>query len=105
MAQCLRNLSLRPLESGKETLALLVFIGGFSAATGMIMICAMTMATMITNHLLLPVLDRMQAFAYLKRHILQCRWVAVAACIVMGYWFERQVGESYMLVNMGMIYF
>jgi Na+/proline symporter len=46
-----------PMESGHAGLTLLVFIGGFSAATGMIMITAMTMATMITNHLLLPLLE------------------------------------------------
>jgi signal transduction histidine kinase/Na+/proline symporter/CheY-like chemotaxis protein len=94
-----------PLESGHGILALFVFIGGFSAATGMIMISSMTMATMITNHLLLPALGRAKVFDSVKRHVLQCRWVAVAAYILVGYWFERQVGESYMLVNIGIISF
>lgn len=43
-----------PLAFGKPWLALLVFLGGFSAAMSMIMVSSMTMATMITNHLLLP---------------------------------------------------
>jgi PAS domain S-box-containing protein len=94
-----------PMESGHAGLTLLVFIGGFSAATGMIMITAMTMATMITNHLLLPLLESIQALHHIKRYILQCRWVAVALFILMGYWFEYQVGESYMLVNIGIISF
>jgi signal transduction histidine kinase len=84
---------------------LLVFIGGFSAATGMIMISSMTMATMITNHLLLPLTDWFKRLDFLKRYLLQCRWVAVAVYILVGYWFERRVGESFMLVNMGMISF
>jgi len=94
-----------PLESGQSMLALFIFIGGFSAATGMIMICSMTMSTMVTNHLLLPLLDRAEAYDWVKRHVLQCRWVAVAIFILMGHWFESKVGEYYMLVDIGIISF
>jgi Na+/proline symporter/signal transduction histidine kinase len=94
-----------PLHSGQKVLSLLVFLGGFSAATGMMMISSMTMATMITNHLLLPLTDWVKRLDFLKRYLLQCRWVAVATYILVGYWFELRVGESFMLVNMGMISF
>ena len=94
-----------PLHAGQKWLSLLVFIGGFSAATGMMMISSMTIATMITNHLLLPFIGWVKRLDFLKRYLLQCRWVAVAAYILIGYWFERRVGESFMLVNMGMISF
>ena len=94
-----------PLHSGQKWLSLFVFIGGFSAATGMIMISSMTMATMITNHLMLPVIGWFKGLGFLKRYLLQCRWMAVAAYIMISYVFERSVGESFMLVNMGMISF
>jgi Na+/proline symporter/signal transduction histidine kinase/CheY-like chemotaxis protein len=94
-----------PLHSGQKWLSLLVFIGGFSAATGMIMISSMTMATMITNHLLLPVINWVKWLGFLKRHLLQCRWIALAGYILAGYWFERNVGVSFMLVDLGMISF
>ncbi len=94
-----------PMESGHPVLTLFVFIGGFSAATSMIMISSMTIATMITNHLVLPAVEWIKAFGFLKRHILQCRWVAVTLFILMGYSFERLVGESYMLVNIGIMSF
>ena len=94
-----------PMESGHSILTLFVFIGGFSAATSMIMISSMTMATMITNHLVLPAIEWVKALGFLKRHILQCRWAAVALFILMGYSFERLIGESYMLVNIGIISF
>jgi Na+/proline symporter/signal transduction histidine kinase len=94
-----------PLRHGGPWLAFLVFIGGFSAATGMMMVSSITMATMITNHLLLPILESVKRLGFLRRHLLRCRWAAVAAVILMGYWFELQVGESYMLVNIGMISF
>ncbi len=94
-----------PLHAGQTWLSLLVFLGGASAATGMIMISSITVTTMITNHLLLPVVDWIKWLGFLRRHLLKCRWVAVAGVIMIGYWFERLVGESYMLVNIGMIAF
>lgn len=46
-----------PLAYGKPWLTLLVFIGGFSASMSMIMVSSMTMATMLTNYLLLPLFE------------------------------------------------
>ncbi len=94
-----------PLHAGHKWLSLLVFIGGASAATGMIMISSITISTMITNHFLSPVVGRVPRLAFLRRRLLHCRWAAVALVILIGYWFERGVGESYMLVNIGMISF
>ncbi len=94
-----------PLKNGDPWLALLVFIGGFSAATSMVLISSMTMSTMITNDLLLPLVGWVKSLGFLERHLLKCRWVAVALYILLGYWFERRVGEALMLVNIGMISF
>ncbi len=94
-----------PLDYGKPWLALLVFLGGFSAATGMIMISSMTLSTMITNHLLLPLIGWIKELGFLRKHLLKCRWLAVIAVLFLGYFFERAVGDSYMLVNIGMISF
>jgi len=94
-----------PLDHGMPYLSLFVFIGGFAAAAGMIMICSMTMATMVTNHLLLPVADRIPRFGFLRRSLLACRWAAVAAIILIGYGFALSVGKSYMLVRMGTLSF
>lgn len=94
-----------PLDQGNDMLALLVFIGGFSAATGMILISSMTMSTMISNHLLLPLVDWIPQLGFLERHLLGSRWLSVAAFILMGYWFELFVGEKFGLANIGMISF
>ena len=96
---------LLPLNFGNSWLALLTFIGGFAAATGMVMIETMTLSTMITNHLMLPLIERAGSLSFLRRHILKCRWVAVALVILLGYWFEQLAGESYTLVNIGIISF
>ena len=84
---------------------LLVFIGGFSAAAGMMMVSSMTLATMTTNHLLLPVLDRLRQLSFLRRYLLQCKWAAVAGVLLLGWWFKDWVGASQMLVDIGMIAF
>ncbi|MEW5722643.1 MAG: diguanylate cyclase, partial [Thermodesulfobacteriota bacterium] len=94
-----------PMDSGLGWLTLLVFLGGFSAATAMIMVNTMTLATMVTNHLLLPLVTYLKPFGFLRRHMLECRWLAVALGILTGYWFERILGKSYLLVNIGLISF
>jgi PAS domain S-box-containing protein len=93
------------MQSGHPLLVLLVFIGGFSAATSMIMISSMTTATMVSNHIVLPLMDLVRGLGWLRRYILQIRWVAVAVGIVLGYWFDQRLGSSHTLANMGMISF
>ena len=94
-----------PLYENKPWLAMLVFIGGFSAAVGMIMISSMTLSTMVTNHLLLPLISWIKWLEFLKRHLLKCKWASVGLVILASYLFERTVGGTYMLVNIGMISF
>lgn len=94
-----------PLQAGENWLSMAVFIGGFSAGTGMIMISAMALSTMMTNHLLLPVIDYLPPLHNWRRYLLQWRWLAVVICIVGGYLFNRSIGDSFMLINMGVISF
>jgi Na+/proline symporter len=98
-------LLLLPFAADQPLLSTLVFLGGMSAATGMIMVETVTMSTMTTNHLLLPLIERVAVIGFLRRYLLQCRWLAALALLALGYLFERTVGESYMLVNIGMISF
>ncbi len=94
-----------PLNHGPSILAMLVFIGGFSAATGMIMVSSMTTSTMMTNHLFLPVIERIKVLAPLRRHLLKVRWFGVIAILFIGYAFQKLIGDSHTLVNMGIISF
>jgi Na+/proline symporter/CheY-like chemotaxis protein len=94
-----------PLDHGQDLLSVLVFLGGFSAATSMIIVSTMTLSTMVTNHLILPLVDMSGTLQFLRRHLLQCRWLVVALIIYTGYWFNQSVGGSYMLMNMGLIAF
>ena len=94
-----------PLLAGQPAIALLVFVGGFSAATGMIMVETMTMATMMSNHLFLPVLDRNPRLWFLRRHLLWARWVLSTLFILAAFAFAINIGKSYPLASIGMLSF
>lgn len=94
-----------PMLMGYRTLSIFVFVGGFSAAIGMIMVETMTMATMVSNHLFLPILDANPRLWRFRRHLLFARWFAAALLIGASYLFEVKVGRSVMLVSMGMLSF
>lgn len=94
-----------PLQAGHAGLSLAVFLGGFSAAIGMVMIESMTMATMISNHLLLPLVQRVEGLMFLRRYVLFMRWAAAAFFILGGYLFAVEIGASYPLVAIGLISF
>ena len=52
-----------PMAEKHELLALLVFIGGLSAATGMVIVETIALSTMVCNDLVMPVLLRLRAAA------------------------------------------
>ena len=49
-----------PMAAGHEALTLLSFIGGFSAATGMVIVATVALATMVSNDLVLPLLLKLR---------------------------------------------
>lgn len=94
-----------PLSAEQFSLTLLVFIGGFSASMAMLMVSGMTLATMFSNHLALPVLRKVIPDKNFGQHLLQIRWLAIFLVFGAGQAFYMFLGDSYMLVNMGMISF
>ncbi len=96
---------LLPQMADNRGLALFVFVGGFSAATGMIIISAMALSTMATNHLLMVVIERINSLNFLRHYLLQCRWLMIILILSSSYWFAWEFSNSYMLVAMGMISF
>ncbi|HEY9765525.1 MAG TPA: ATP-binding protein, partial [Chroococcales cyanobacterium] len=94
-----------PLDAGHPWLTLLVFIGGISAGVGMISIIAMTLATMVTNHVVLPIVGLNPRWSFLKKHLLRIRWLAIAVLILLGYAFEEFLGAHQMLVEIGALAF
>ena len=96
---------LLPQQAGSEALTLFAFIGGFSAATGMVIITTMTLATMVSNHMVLPIIESVPSAQPLRSFLLQIRWVLVACILACSYWFEREFSDSYILVAIGLLSF
>ena len=96
-----------PLAAGAPGLALLVFIGGLSAATGMVIVEAIAVSTMVCNDLLLPLLLRLRRFAGrdLTRVLLALRRVVIVGLLLLGWLYFRIAGEAYALVSIGLISF
>ncbi len=94
-----------PMAHGRPLLALAAFIGGLSAATGMIMIAGMTVANMLTNHVLVPLASRIRPLFSLQHYLLHCKRFSITVFLLLGFVFERTVGESLMLIDIGMISF
>ncbi|OMH38985.1 sodium:solute symporter family protein [Motiliproteus sp. MSK22-1] len=96
---------LLPMQADQHFLSILVFIGGLAAASGMIIVSSVTLATMSTNHLLVPVLNHVDALHFMKRYLLPARWVAITIVLLFGYLFARELTEGWLLVNIGILGF
>ncbi|PLX85135.1 MAG: stage II sporulation protein E [Desulfuromonas sp.] len=95
-----------PLQTGHPWLAMLVFLGGFSASAGMVMVSSVALSTMILNHLIMPLILRFKIEAAdLSGLLINLKRLGILAVIFLGYLFYRLIGESYALVNIGLISF
>ncbi len=99
-----------PMAHGAEALALLVFIGGLSAATGMVIVETIALSTMVCNDLVMPLLLRSTRKNGEKRQdlsglLIGIRRVAIALILLLGYIYFRAAGEAYALVGIGLISF
>jgi len=99
-----------PLSRGAESLALLVFIGGLSAATGMVIVETIALSTMVCNDLVMPWLLRAHWFGVGERKdlsalLLGIRRAAIVVILLLGYVYFRAAGEAYALVGIGLISF
>ncbi len=99
-----------PLDAQAPWLALLVYIGGLSAATAMIIVTSVALSTMISNDLVMPVLLRIEALQltrrpHLSRLVLNIRRASILLLLVLGYIFFHAVAAGYGLVSIGLIAF
>jgi Na+/proline symporter/signal transduction histidine kinase len=99
-----------PMAEKQELLALLVFIGGLSAATGMVIVETIALSTMVCNDLVMPVLLRLRRLrlneqADLTGLLLGIRRGAIVSILLLGYLYFKLAGEAYALVSIGLISF
>ncbi len=99
-----------PMVEGQELLALLVFIGGLSAATGMVIVATVALTTMVSNDLIMPVLLRWKYLRLSERSdigwlLLFIRRNAIIIILLLSYGYFRATSASQALVSIGLISF
>ncbi len=99
-----------PLHLGQDGLALLSFLGGFSAATSMVIVASLALATMVSNHIVVPLW--LKARAAQKRDtgdmrllVLSVRRLSIALVLGFGYIYYVITGGSAALAAIGLIAF
>lgn len=99
-----------PMAEGQVGLALLVFLGGFSAAASMVIVETVALSTMVSNDLVMPLLLRLRVLRLQERGdlgsvLLSIRRVTIIAIVLLGYYYLALTGQSTSLVSIGLISF
>ncbi len=99
-----------PLAEQRQDLALLAFLGGFSSATSMVIVAAIAVSTMVSNHIVMPVAVRLLAGSHavsgdVRNLLLVSRRVSIAVILGLGYLYFRASGGSDALAAIGLIAF
>jgi PAS domain S-box-containing protein len=94
-----------PLNAGAELVAVIVFLGGFSAATAMIVVDSLALSKMISNDIVLPFILR-------RRHLEEVYWLSLASTrlgilvvVTLGYLWAHLERGQFLLVEMGLLSF
>lgn len=99
-----------PMAEGQQALALLVFLGGFSAAASMVIVETVALSTMVSNDLIMPLVLGLRMVPLHERGdlggmILAIRRVVIVVILLLGYLYFRLTGQSNSLVSIGLISF
>ena len=99
-----------PLTAGNNALALVAYVGGFSAATGMVIVASIALATMVSNDLVMPVLLRRgwaerHAEADVATRVLWIRRIAILMLALCAYLYYRSSSNDNSLASYGLVAF
>ncbi|CAH0339405.1 PAS domain-containing hybrid sensor histidine kinase/response regulator [Rhizobium sp. CECT 9324] len=100
-----------PLNAGASLVSLLTFIGGFSAATAMVIVASVALAIMISNDMVLPIflrqklLERPSQRADFAKTLLHIRRTAIFGVMLLGYVYYRSADNTTGLASIGLLSF
>ncbi|PKM15816.1 MAG: hybrid sensor histidine kinase/response regulator [Gammaproteobacteria bacterium HGW-Gammaproteobacteria-2] len=99
-----------PMAEGFRGLALAVYIGGLSAATGMVIVASVALATMVSNDLVMPLLLRSTRLRpssqrNFGRLVLIVRRVIILVLALVAYGYHRATGGAGNLAAFGLLAF
>ena len=99
-----------PIWASRHDIALLSFLGGFSAATSMVIVACIALSTMISNHIVMPLAMRLRwvsrsASGEIRRFLLLSRRVSICVMLGLGFAYFRLSSDSEALASIGLIAF
>ncbi|WP_430475722.1 NahK/ErcS family hybrid sensor histidine kinase/response regulator [Thalassospira lucentensis] len=99
-----------PLLGGQNWLAVVAFVGGLSASTGMVIVSCVAVSTMVCNDLVMPLLLRSEKLQKrmsgdVSQVLLKVRRAAIIVLLFLAYGFYRFLSEKYALADIGMLSF
>jgi PAS domain S-box-containing protein len=99
-----------PMASGQDGLALLAFLGGFSAATGMVIVATIACSTMLCNEIVMPALVKLRGEevsrrADLARLLILIRRAVIIGILAMSWVAYRVIGMYGALASIGLLSF
>jgi len=99
-----------PLAFDRDELALLAFIGGFSSATSMVIVAAIALSTMVSNHIVAPLalkylMTGNAASGDVRELLIISRRLAIVVILGLGFLYFQATGGSDALAAIGLIAF
>ncbi|SMX38129.1 ATP-binding protein [Octadecabacter ascidiaceicola] len=99
-----------PLSEGRQGLAILSFLGGFSSATSMVIVATLALATMVSNHIIVPSwLNARTPGAVVsgdvRRVVVISRRISIGVILAFGYIYFRLSGGGTALAVIGLVSF
>ncbi len=95
-----------PLFQNWDILAFITFLGGFSAAIGMIVVSTIALSMIVGNNVIVPLLlKRIDTSAPYTSFPLKSRRFTVFFILLLSYLYYKYVAETFSLVSIGLISF
>jgi Na+/proline symporter/signal transduction histidine kinase/CheY-like chemotaxis protein len=96
-----------PMSYGIPWLTVLVFLGGLSAATAMVVVASTALATMISNDIAAPVLwrQRLEDGASMGKRVLWVRRAVIVSLALLAFAYYRSASGSISLAAIGQLAF
>jgi Na+/proline symporter/signal transduction histidine kinase/ActR/RegA family two-component response regulator len=97
-----------PLSQQLTLPTILIFLGGFSAATAMVLVETIALSTMISNDLVAPLLvrsERLKGEGDLGRALLTTRRLAMAAIMLAALGWALGIADNQRLASIGLVAF
>ena len=99
-----------PIAHDRQALAMLAFLGGFSSATSMVIVAAIALATMVSNHIVMPLWLLLRGHGAemsgdVRQLLMLSRRISIAVMLALGYGYFRFTGGTNALASIGLIAF